>query len=131
MDISEKYVLMCKAAEELREIWEWKEGDFYAGKVHTCRDPEFNKIEWPIEYGGVCSDDRCPNYRVNCGENWYSEVWPLPRVDQLQELIDLPWQSFYQTLYEHYWRFPTPERAGLKYIMMKKYGKTWDGEAWI
>lgn len=131
MDTSEEYVLMCRGAEELRKTWTWKEGDFYAGKVHTCHNEDFNKIDWPIEYGGVCSEDHDPNYRVNCGENWYSEVWPLPRDDQLMELSGLDWDLYYHDLVKRYSEYDSAERAGLAMIMYTKYGKKWDGEKWI
>lgn len=130
MDQSDEYILMCKEAYELRKIWIWKEGDYYAGTVHTCKDPDFNKIDWPFE-SGICSEDHDPNYRVNCGDNWYSEVWPLPRGDQLVKVSGLDWDIYYQRLVKRYPGYDSAEQAGLSMVMCMECGKKWNGEKWI
>jgi hypothetical protein len=143
MDKSEEYAKMCRAAKEIINSWEWNEGDFYAGIVHTCKNEDFNKVEWPMECGCVCTESHNPNYRVNCGDYWYSEIWPMPRIDQLQEMC-VP--NVFKNWGQFYFRFisvfdintqkllgcNSAEQALLICVMIWLYKKDgWDGEKWI
>ena len=138
MDTSEIYVKMCEAAKEIQEACPI---DFKGYK------PLFNGITYDENAGDVFY------YR---GER---KVW-LPRQDQLQEMLQyndskLIWRKidmFHHFCYpgrdlstmphpcqmtaveshelyiEH---FTTMEQLWLAFVMYEKYGKKWNGEAWI
>ena len=122
MDTSQKYIEMCKDAQEIQARWSvytGKVGDVYAGLHPGCD-------EWKI------SILTRPESDVVC-------VW-LPRQDQLQQLNKVSgFHSLSQvvaqieSIQEHvrYWcKFFSQEQFWLAWLMYSEYGKVWDGSEW-
>lgn len=140
MDKSEEYIKMCQQANEIREGWRAKTGDYFSetvdGKsvgvhIHPTGDALF-----------VC------------------DVW-LPKQDQLQDMLKLPlvserkeclldaiigytfdhkyeeWKDTIMTLVydddeSHYEPiFNSMEQLWLAIVMVGKYNKVWNGEDWV
>lgn len=130
MDLSEKYVKMCREAKEIQEMWEPQVGDwikFYDEIMFLIRKSEID------------------GYRQ-------VSIW-LPRQDQLLEIwrkhdeilkqmkeltpIDMHYtfSSIVDFLEKHFWsqRYVSFEQTILAFVMYDLYGKIWDEqkEEWI
>lgn len=119
MDTSEQYIKMCEMAfPDLIEIWKWDIGDFFSDGVES----------------GVLTG-------IPTGKG----VFPLPRQDQLQEMVKVKgWKSdqngailiqffdWYQnkTYRQHTFGFSF-EQLWLHFVMKEKFNKTWNGEDWV
>ncbi len=135
MDTSELFVKMCEQAHELQLKWEPQDGDF----AYTKGDEEYSEgvsIIWNgrMPLGGF----------HNWDDHWYLPAchW-LPRQDQLQAMIGNTrvWQL--EEIYQFYNNFRlkdgspifrvtiTWEQLWLALIMLKKFGKVWNGSAWV
>jgi len=179
MDISKNYILLCKAAKEIQDTWiifkgedSWKAseaGDFYVGKYHHCLNSSFYKqfedefkkrgYSWREtmncqsgeDYIGITDNDGIINYKLNCGDLIYSEIFWLPRQDQLQEMISYSFlsqlvQDFSDWCSEYnYWDGIEEKLVGimieslgplsmeklwLMFVMHKNYNKLWNGKIW-
>ena len=126
MDTSEKYIEMCRAAEEIQKEWNPKIGDRYwlVGSHH---------------FGTTIVID----------VDAMSSVWSMwiPRQDQLQDLLgddlrDIA-EGFYDYMTTGGYDYECPEfndarckeygsmeQLWLAYVMETKYGKQWDDSSW-
>ncbi|MBU1082592.1 MAG: hypothetical protein KKB59_19050 [Spirochaetes bacterium] len=125
MDISERYINMCRGAE-IQKNWNKTIGDYYSNIL--------NKVSI-IFYGYIRCEER----------EWYggtynrnelildSAIW-LPRQDQLQGMLIL--SQFKVTFLDRFCKFAksnwydSMEQLWLAFVMQEKYNKVWDGE-WI
>ncbi len=136
MDTSTKYIIMCKKAKEIQELWKTEQGDW------GCRRSKKVRLVGII---GVYN---------NFQQYEDGDIW-LPRQDQLQKIAfslcveqgmcGLPAQSwmYIQCMYDFMQKHReliggdrvylpdnsiTLEQWWLMLIMKKKYGKHWDNE---
>lgn len=111
MDISKKYIKMCKASKEIQKLWKPKTGDSFSSW------PLWNEKLFGCDYN---------NLRMN------SMIW-LPRQDQLQEMIKRPQDKtmgrFYTWYINNY--FNSFEKGWFSYVMKENYGKVWNKNEWI
>lgn len=134
MDISKKYIKMCKKAKEIQKLWKPITGDLYVDNRQTKKEAE-------ITPSGIFL-----RHVIDGQEEWF--IW-LPRQDQLQEMIDDPIEfaidKFY-SLQEYgnafhdyidnqtdskYWKsMQSMEQLWLAFVMKEKYNKVWDGKDW-
>ena len=144
MDVSPEYVKMCEKAEEIQAERELKEGDWYA-------------YLRPVE-GAVCGFHTRQEFLDNPNEGWakssvcmvsqndngelghvftpaIEHCW-LPRQDQLQEMLGIPWQ---QVLVGKFAGFVASqlipnngsmEQLWLAFVMREHFGKIWSGTDW-
>jgi len=147
MDISPKYIKMCKKAEEIQKLWRPKLGDFVWGipdsdgepTVSVCLSVTYSAYE---RFGlvDVAVADLWDEYKEIDFEWWNKEklVW-LPRQDQLQKMceppLDILLMEFWEwlTKYDVGVKYDSLEQLWLAYVMVKRYGKVWDDskEEWI
>ena len=117
MDTSEQYIKMCEKAEEITKGHKLVTGDVYYRKKAYC--------------GCFCPACR-PSAEV--GLAW------LPRQDQLQEMVNPPY-DYALTLY-YFIRYCQDDRVSkahitsmeqlwLAFVMKEKYGKVWNGKEWV
>lgn len=127
MNISPKYIKMCKKADEIQQIWTPRVGDW------TWRGERYLPVS---DTCGVITDMTF---------NKTDEIW-LPRQDQLQEILgvadDLT-ASILEELAEFRFRFVcwnsrfaivlSGEELWFMFVMYKKFNKIWDEgkEEWI
>lgn len=132
MDTTNKYVEMCRAAEEIQKLWKPQAGDFL-----------FNpKFTGGLEVGvGVLKNVRTfkPSHLIGYAhEEKYRRVW-LPRQDQLQRIVErvplsLLNRDFYgwqvdTLIFNH--EIETMEQLWLAFVMDKKFKKIWKERQWI
>lgn len=127
MDTSEKYILMCKKAQEIQDIKKNIVGDFVWDSASENDDeikqPEVVEKSFEILYKNY------PKYREN-------DVW-LPRQDQLQEiLISYNKLELKNSVYilnkwlskTTIWReFDSWEQIWLVVVMNECFKKRWNG----
>ena len=130
MDASEKYIEMCRAADEIQKAWEPSDGDYY--RYFILDNPQ---VYIRSARHGVDPVDP---------EHW---IW-LPRQDQLQDLLDGDLTDIAEGFYDYMtaggYNYECPEfndtrckeygsmeQLWLAYVMESKYSKQWDGTAWI
>ncbi len=77
MDTSEKYIEMCRKAEEIQELFKGAKGDFYAWQAKK------NSPLMPGVFGGGLCGDLDQEDLLLIKEEL---IW-LPRQDQLQEML--------------------------------------------
>jgi len=115
-----EYIKMILALpDEFYDGWEWKEGDHY---IHI-----FPYGTMTDNYIGIIE---CWNAVYN-PHTFPQEFRPIPSQEQLQKISKLDWDLYYHDLVKRYSDYDTAEQAGLAMIMYTKYGKRWDGEAWV
>ncbi len=136
VDRSEVYIGMCRAAEDVQELWRPAHGDFYLdedGRV-TCwvePGPDQRRGGFLVRREGAVI--RMSRY-----------VW-LPRQDQLIELAQEPGRRFERTTQVFFdWvkapytdgksppseEFASLEQLWLGFVMQRKFFRRWDGSAW-
>ena len=125
MDTSEKYIEMCRKADEIQKMWEPADGDVYRYFLSSN----------PYTY---IQDARRGTYPGE-PEHW---IW-LPRQDQLQAMIKTPYNDAWDTIQQFVSKTcsnsrknipimcASMEQLWLAYVMAEKYGKRWDGEKWV
>jgi len=142
MDINKQYIEMCSEAKEIQELWNYRQGDFFADiPKNGSPDPE-TKVrllkdslkDWAIHHAG-----------------WIA--W-LPRQDQLQGMVIIQdnhgvdnlcalTNGFEMFLRERSFKmeckympltnaiaFTSMEQLWLAFVMKEKWGKRWNGETW-
>jgi len=127
MDTREEYIKMCRASDEIQEVWAKKNGDFFIeddNTISTIGDYELNRNN--IGYGTYAEDFELLEGKL---------VW-LPRQDQLQEMIDYKYshrakvmQDVACTLEEL--ANQSYEQAHLIVTMDMLYQKKWNGTEWV
>jgi len=131
MDISAKYITMCKQAKEIQTIWNPKRGDFW-----IFPDSIHSRKYFPSLIGRVltndtndtvmCRDLQTPPYHIDdkLGE---TITW-LPRQDQLQDLCG----TFpnYITDWYHFilenGQLESMEQLWLAFVMDMRFHKQWN-----
>lgn len=128
MDTSNKYIEMCRKAEEIQNSKiMWSMGDF-------CVNPLMPEIIMASDH----SMNRMPDL-----------VW-LPRQDQLQEMLigiesrtkkalgcwnDCTYRDIFDIFYIFcrctYTGLESLEQAWLSFVMREKFNKSWDDGDWI
>lgn len=139
MDTSEKYIEMCRAADEIQKIWKAEVGDYvFPPKTHPCQ-----AIRILCSMGELSYPSGYSPYRNKQLETW------LPRQDQLQDMIKPKelvtqfgvnqnlWGVLFEfdmfVMNERYYnpkRYSTMEQLWLAYVMYEKYEKIWDESEW-
>jgi hypothetical protein len=128
LDTSEKYVEMCRKANEIQAVRIYEDGSWYAA--------EFN---W-LFTGLICTS--CDDEH-GCKSEFTEKSFWLPRQDQLQEMVDR------NDLIVGFYKYATGndqncelslsradlsgsmEQLWLAFVMKTKYNKSWNGENWI
>lgn len=135
MGTSKEYILMCKKAKGIQEIWIPTVGDLYYHKTY-CKNV---LLYW----------DKIDRF------NKFRKIW-LPRQDQLQGMIPLSklsstneitsvrllniftdycnkWETAFMFRYPKTKAIysPSMEQLWLAFVMKEKYNKTWDGKEWV
>lgn len=125
----ETYLKMVLALpEKFFENWKWQEGDTLLIK-HVDSD-------WCIYHIGSKSENEpdgvIDGYDFN-NPDWFikNNIRPVPSQEQLQKLSGLDWDLYYHDLEKNYYEHDSAEEAGLAMLMYTKYGKHFDGEAWV
>ena len=140
MDTSEKYIEMCRAAEEIQKL---KPTEADARTWFYCT--EHKRF---LEYNSELEYQWCGSWN-----DWHSSdgeervIW-LPRQDQLQDLLNDDLRDIAEGFYDYMTtegynyeypefndarckEFGSMEQLWLAYVMETKYGKQWDGTAWV
>lgn len=132
MDFSDKYILMCKKAEEIQLNWKTKAFDIYQDKARIIR---------------VVAEDYGCEFRSE-GINkygWEKKVIWIFRQDRLQEMVKDNFGNLHGLSYGFYaWQarenldmllkqFNSMEQLWLAFVMNEKYSKQWSEEKqdWI
>lgn len=138
MDTSREYIAMCDEASEIQKNWRPVHGDFFIGERNKLRvwidginDPE--KVVTGVEVEFRDGIPLATRY-----------IW-LPRLDQLIELAqeahtryERTTQAFLDWTKRDYGTLPgeprkvftSLEQTWLAFVMLRKYGKKWNGETW-
>ena len=151
MDTSKTYIKMCEKAEEIQKVWHETKGDFYA-RYNTGKSAKPISVRCDV-YISVHNKGRRIIYYQ--GERPRIPIW-LPRQDQLQEMLPTPAQEFpngtegseekqhiifllsapYKMFINNYYpekyldNFTSMEQLWLAFVMLKCFGKKWDGMNW-
>ena len=162
MDTSKTYIKMC-ACEEIQELLDKGENGNYIYRKFISNRPHATAIRecscvditghpdfyWLNKYGnGEPAGQWVSWYHYSDSPDYYGTdvVW-LPRQDQLQEMVDLPYLVKFECQHEriigelivfgsdkHSKVFmvsgKSMEQLWLAFVMKEKYNKTWDGEKW-
>jgi hypothetical protein len=128
MDTSEKYIKMCRAADEIQKMWNPEIGDFFV-PLH-----DHNTGYVLHDFADIDDGMQTPYSSLS--------TW-LPRQDQLQDMIgkNLPFiaEGFYEYMESFmpeledsmYNKYDSMEQLWLAFVMGEKYEKLWDGAEWI
>lgn len=135
MDTSEKYIRMCKEAEEIQLLWNFENGDYVFdpldGEVMVWfgySPKESLEVVWlpkQDQYQEICIDFYVQNMRMSRNEafahflGWYASC--------LKESCDT---GFTIGNKDGYADINSCEELMLKYTMKLIYWKKWDGEKW-
>ena len=131
MDTTEEYATMMSKATEILENWKFKNGDYVY---------RWDKSEAFVLYYSKNHGSPPPRYTM------LQFSTPLPRQDQLQEMIDtdidtlisgfihttthrLMFINKLDVYYKLY--FDSMEKIWLGFTMLQKFNKIWDGKDWI
>jgi hypothetical protein len=164
MDTSETYIRMCEKAEEIQALADIKPyvstnllhnvfaiekcvNERLAGAKNAQRTGEYGFNAF-YQYKFTSNFLSCQNPACNCnGEN----IW-LPRQDQLQEMVDAPYQDDNPEMHpigQHAQliqlvrdiglfsqqtdlkSITSMEQLWLAFVMKEKYGKVWNGTDWV
>lgn len=118
--------------DEFFEGWEWKAGDRVLHKL------EYSD-EWKTEF--ILDNGIAYIISLNKGNVWGKYI-PLPSQEQLQKMVGLSPNEFIEDLSD-YTCEPVKEDEDLSifhidmncftlaYVMDRKYGKYWNGVAWV
>lgn len=135
MDKSPEFLKMCIKAEEIQEIWELSDGDFYivikgSGRKIPSKISILNDLETKSYISDYIEKERG------------SFIW-VPRLDQLQKMIDwTKWELGIRkkVKFEMYYTSisgeqnsgmvtgASMEQLWLGFMMKEKFGKIWDSE---
>jgi hypothetical protein len=130
MDLSKKYIKMCKKAEEIQREWRPRIGDF-------IYDIDYKKIY--VITGNPMDELYEVTKPILVNETNFKErdIW-LPRIDQLQEMLlstdlSIEWQVILDEFYEFLHLLSTPiftsmEQLWLAFVIWEKYKKAWNNE---
>jgi hypothetical protein len=92
MDTSKKYIQLCEKAQEIQDLWQYDDGDFYLHRFteNNLSDQRFKDMIGKDIVMTLCIS--C-NVKDSYGDQYVSEynpkgenVW-LPRQDQLQNIL--------------------------------------------
>jgi len=92
MDVSKRYIELCEKAQEIQDLWQYDDGDFYC---HRFTERNVTDKRFKDDIGKEITLTLCSSCNVidSYGSTYVSEynpkgenVW-LPRQDQLQNLI--------------------------------------------
>lgn len=139
MDKSKTYIRMCDRAKEIQCLWRPTYGDFYAdakGEIRCwiSRKPPAERFKKGF---GICVKNRIIHL---------SKYTWLPRQNQLIEMAQVPgrrYESVVQDFFDWSKRpygaytdnpdrfFRTMETIWLGFVMLQKFDRLWDGDAWI
>ena len=141
MDTSEKYIQMCKAADEIQDFY--NNIDNRIGKLVYYHQMPGKGMNWEVkEYTGLAG---CCDY-----PSAHTEVIWLPTQELLQSLytdhnITHLTYEFYRFCFapqfartgdkvkamKYTFKFKSMEQLWLGFIMQEEWGKHWDGKRWI
>jgi hypothetical protein len=127
MDITYKYIEMCKKAEEIQNNWKPEFGDFYVSMA-----------------GGLTSESQTINSELELKMPYMIQikaVW-LARQDQLQMIINDQYAASWDLAVEfanaligdkadYFEKFLSMEQLWLAYVMNQKFSKRWNGKDWL
>ena len=139
MDTSEKYIEMCRVAEEIQKL-KPPEEDIQTHFYCT----EHNRF---LEYNSELEYQWCGDWNGWHGSDDQDRVIWLLRQDQLQDLLDGDLRDIAEGFYDYMttggFNYECPEFDGarceeygsmeqlwLAYVMEVKYNKRWDGSSW-
>jgi hypothetical protein len=137
MDISEKYIEMCRQAIEIQNLWKRDDGDFAYTDGDLDSYSKGTRIIWhyKMAHGGY----------HNWDYNWYMPegcIW-LPRQDQLQDMVMPEFEVYGCDAIEHFMDvfhgfqeennplFDSMEELTLAFVMHQNYQKKWNGIKWV
>lgn len=118
MDLSEKYIEMCRKAGEIQELM--------AGSK--------TEVKIVSEFGDIDID--------SLGDYYTKDSICIPKHDQLQAMIDNDFINLIYIVYDfsrdalyeddgNNLRFETMEQLLLGFVMKEKYDKYWNNNNWI
>jgi len=134
MDTSEKYIEMCRKADEIQT---------HKPSAESSKDYFFCTVHKQLlGYNSELGYQWCGNWR-----NWHNGdddcvIW-LPRQDQLQAMIKTSYNDAWDTIQQFVSKTcsnsrknspimcASMEQLWLAYVMAEKYDKRWDGEKWV
>ena len=111
--------MMDKAWPYLKKSWRWDKGDFY-----------FDRREGYLSVGVWCDT-------FDYGEEMVGSAIPLPRQDELQEMLGFCGASGIHgwmkrvTLFQMESPYQSFEQLWLAFVLKEKYNKIWNGEEWV
>jgi len=126
MDTSEKFILKCKKAKEIQELWKFERGDYFSTIEQT-------RLQLPpcIVDDFWISDQKVRNKRP---DYW---IWII-RQDQFQDMVMPEFEIFGCDAIEHFMDvfyefqkdnnplFNSMEELILSFVMHRKYQKKWN-----
>jgi len=133
MDKSPEYIKQCeKASPDYCPTWKWQQGDFAYSLYH--------RQVGVIEETGQYFRTKTLSVPLLGGVD-YDKIIPLPRQDQLQEMVSgkvfgeatslVHWAySWNDTIYQQF-QFTSMEQFWLAFVMKEKFGKVWNGTDWV
>lgn len=131
MDTGEKYIGMCRAAEELQDIARKRKSD-------DCEQDYYTYMDCSKQTRPICVEIYGLIYKPYRG---YSSFW-LPRQDQLQKMVCgkdflspvdhvIEINKFITRHVDLARECDTMEQLWLCYYMLTIHRKMWDGTGWI
>ena len=145
MDETKEYQNMMVAAKEIRENWKWDLGDFLMHGHHI------ELVVFVREEQGLIDTHRIAGPFQHPYDLKHDVLVPLPRQDQLQDMLDLtnaifPLQECHRRftnwciendygngkfMTQAVYKFKSMEQLWLAFVMKEKFGKTWNGSEWV
>ncbi|MCF7920016.1 MAG: hypothetical protein K9N06_08900 [Candidatus Cloacimonetes bacterium] len=144
MDTSKNYIKMCRQADEVRNNWKPKLGDYFYGTPQDFADMEYEKGIFQFllcddEFYNIIPDTYDPRTKTFNGIGDDDEAVYLPRQDDLQDMIDFEipldiindFQKWCNNLDNSMLeRLKTLEQFWLAYMMWVNHSKIWNGKDW-
>lgn len=125
--ITERYIKMCKKAEEIQREWKPELGDRYWNTFWKLCEYNYSEV--------ICSS----SFEKGDIDEKVKNIW-LPTQEQLQEMIEWEretglwgkfsglWVELELQYSEKIYRFTCYNELWLAYVMWEKYQKIWDDE---
>ena len=148
MDATNRYVMMCRKAIEIQNLWKPKQCDFIINfedleeGLSFCKPAE-SIVQVVNMYYNEQDDER---YLQECEDLKEQALW-LPRQDQLQRIIEPDNTRVYSIMsevigsqYYDYSKnaivtapelFYSMEQLWLAYVMKEKFHTVWNEEDWV
>jgi len=128
MDTSKEYIEMCRKAEDIQTLWNFKDGDY----IYTSH--KNNEPSWRVWSGYDAWD-------YPCVTSLRDPIW-LPRQDQLQDMVIEKYKKHWGNsvmlgLMEEVvgwgtqYTYVSMEQLWLCFVMDERYGKLWNGSEWV